>query len=79
MIKNMENSSNFAHEREVSQLKELINALRQELENSQMILKDSLQALRQESAGEIGLLKDTIFALNTVLSILHPLKSVRRS
>ena len=56
----MENPSNLDHEREVKQLKELVNALRQELENSQMVLRDSLQALRQENAGEIALLKDTI-------------------
>jgi hypothetical protein len=63
----MENNSNLAHEREVKQLKEVIDALRQELEKGQSILANQLQVLRQEYSSEIGLLKDTIFALNSTL------------
>jgi len=63
----MENNSNLAHEREVKQLKEVIDALRQELEKGQSTLANQLQVLRQEYSSEIGLLKDTIFALNSTL------------
>ena len=42
----MKNYSNFLHKHKVNQLKDVVNALRQELENSQFILVNKLQAMR---------------------------------
>jgi len=64
----MENTPIPVNEREILQLREMINALRDELEKAQIERESSIQEVRQGYSSEITLLKDTIFALNTALS-----------